>query len=162
MPRQPRSAVLAYLSRYTHRVAIDRREGAAARRFKDFRWMTRSSWSRRRRVVAKAEWTKDEATPAWSDFGVFWPWGDNHGDMFAFMSRALFACRASRQIIGKPSARQLGPKPRGQRSGLEPDAHGSRSILANRFSNCREFARASAAPRPFARLIKHVKFGLVH
>ena len=25
--------------------------------------MTRSSWSRQRRVVAKAEWTKDEANP---------------------------------------------------------------------------------------------------
>ena len=33
------------------------------RHFKDFRWTTRSSWSRRRRVVAKAEWTKDEANP---------------------------------------------------------------------------------------------------
>ena len=28
----------------------------AARRFADFRWTTRESWSRRRRVVAKAEW----------------------------------------------------------------------------------------------------------
>ena len=25
--------------------------------------MTRSSWSRQRRAVAKAEWTKDEANP---------------------------------------------------------------------------------------------------
>ena len=40
-----------------------RRTGKPARRFKDFRWTTRSSWSRRRRVVAKAEWTKDEANP---------------------------------------------------------------------------------------------------
>ena len=30
--------------------------GQAARRFADFRWTTRKSWSRRRRVVAKAEW----------------------------------------------------------------------------------------------------------
>ena len=30
--------------------------GRAARRFADFRWTTRESWSRRRRVVAKAEW----------------------------------------------------------------------------------------------------------
>ena len=37
--------------------------GKPARRFKDFRWTTRTSWSRRRRVVAKAEWTKDEANP---------------------------------------------------------------------------------------------------
>ena len=40
-----------------------RRTGKPARRFEDFRWTTRSSWSRRRRVVAKAEWTKDEANP---------------------------------------------------------------------------------------------------
>jgi len=32
------------------------REGRTARRFADFRWTTRDSWSRRRRVVAKAEW----------------------------------------------------------------------------------------------------------
>ena len=43
--------------------AQSRRTGKPARRFKDFRWMTRSSWSRQRRVVAKAEWTKDEANP---------------------------------------------------------------------------------------------------
>src|SRR6478672_5524389 len=30
--------------------------GRPARRFADFRWTTRDSWSRRRRVVAKAEW----------------------------------------------------------------------------------------------------------
>jgi len=34
-----------------------------ARRFKDFRWSTLDSWSRRRRVVAKAEWTGGEANP---------------------------------------------------------------------------------------------------
>ena len=31
--------------------------GKPARRFKDFRYATLDSWSRRRRVVAKAEWT---------------------------------------------------------------------------------------------------------
>ncbi len=34
-----------------------------ARRFKDFLWQTRKSWSRERRVVAKAEWTGGEANP---------------------------------------------------------------------------------------------------
>ncbi|CCV03127.1 transposase [Mesorhizobium metallidurans STM 2683] len=34
-----------------------------ARRFKDFLWTTRKSWSCRRRVVAKAEWTQGEANP---------------------------------------------------------------------------------------------------
>ena len=34
-----------------------------ARRFKDFMWSTLDSWSRPRRVVAKAEWTGGEANP---------------------------------------------------------------------------------------------------
>ncbi len=37
--------------------------GRPARRFKDFNWRTLDSWSRNRRVVAKAEWTKGEANP---------------------------------------------------------------------------------------------------
>jgi hypothetical protein len=39
------------------------KSGKPARRFKDFRWSTLNSWSRRRRVVAKAEWTHGEANP---------------------------------------------------------------------------------------------------
>jgi len=39
------------------------RTGAPARRFKDFIWTTRDSWSRRRRVVGKAEHTQGEANP---------------------------------------------------------------------------------------------------
>jgi hypothetical protein len=39
------------------------RTGHAARRFKDFRWSTLDSWSRRRRVIGKAEWTRGEANP---------------------------------------------------------------------------------------------------
>ena len=35
----------------------------AARRFKDFAWTTTKSWTRERRVVAKAEWTGGEANP---------------------------------------------------------------------------------------------------
>ncbi|WP_265520093.1 IS1380 family transposase [Nitratireductor luteus] len=37
--------------------------GQAARVFRDFLWSTRDSWSRRRRVVAKAEWTLLGANP---------------------------------------------------------------------------------------------------
>ncbi len=37
--------------------------GQPARRFKDLIWSTRKSWSRQRRVIAKAEWTKGEANP---------------------------------------------------------------------------------------------------
>ena len=43
--------------------AESQRTGRPARRFKDFQWTTLDSWSRRRRVVAKAEWTKGEANP---------------------------------------------------------------------------------------------------
>jgi hypothetical protein len=39
------------------------RSGKAARRFKDFSWHTRESWSRDRRVIGKAEWTRSEANP---------------------------------------------------------------------------------------------------
>ena len=40
-----------------------RRTGQPARRFKDFRYATLNSWSRRRRVIGKAEWTQGEANP---------------------------------------------------------------------------------------------------
>src|SRR6185295_5110464 len=37
--------------------------GKAARRFRDFSWSTLDSWSRCRRVIAKAEWTGGDANP---------------------------------------------------------------------------------------------------
>jgi hypothetical protein len=43
--------------------AKSRRTGKPARYFKEFRWLTRESWSRERRVIAKAEFTKGEANP---------------------------------------------------------------------------------------------------
>jgi hypothetical protein len=43
--------------------AKSRRTGRPERCFKSFMWMTRETWSRERRVVAKAEWTKDAANP---------------------------------------------------------------------------------------------------
>ncbi len=43
--------------------AESERTGKPARRFKDFTWSTRDSWSRARRVVGKAEWTQGEANP---------------------------------------------------------------------------------------------------
>jgi len=39
------------------------RTAKPARRFKDFSYSTLDSWSRRRRVIAKAEWTGGEANP---------------------------------------------------------------------------------------------------
>jgi hypothetical protein len=43
--------------------AESQRTGKPARRFRDFAWRTLDSWSRERRVVAKAEWTQGEANP---------------------------------------------------------------------------------------------------
>src|SRR5437660_1063797 len=43
--------------------AKSRRTGRPERRFKSFMWTTRESWSCRRRVVAKVEWTQGEANP---------------------------------------------------------------------------------------------------
>jgi Transposase DDE domain group 1 len=43
--------------------AASQASGQAARRFKDFTWTTRDSWSRDRRVVAKAEHTHGAANP---------------------------------------------------------------------------------------------------
>ena len=40
-----------------------RATGQRARRFKELTWSTRKSWSRKRRVIAKAEWTQGEANP---------------------------------------------------------------------------------------------------
>jgi hypothetical protein len=40
-----------------------RRTGRPERRFKSFMWCTRTTWSRKRRVVAKAECTQGEANP---------------------------------------------------------------------------------------------------
>ena len=62
---------LARNARLVEELAIDlawaedeaTRTGQPARRFRDFRWSTLDSWSRRRRVVGKAEWTRGEANP---------------------------------------------------------------------------------------------------
>jgi hypothetical protein len=62
---------LARNPRLVEEIAIDlawaqdeaTRTGRPARRFRDFCWSTLDSWSRRRRVVAKAEWTRGEANP---------------------------------------------------------------------------------------------------
>jgi hypothetical protein len=55
--------VVAIESELDRAVAKSRRTGKPERRFKSFMWMTRSTWSRERRVVAKAEATQGEANP---------------------------------------------------------------------------------------------------
>lgn len=62
---------LARNARLVEEVAVElaqaeeesRRTHKPARRFRDFRWSTLDSWSRPRRVIAKAEWTGDKANP---------------------------------------------------------------------------------------------------
>jgi Transposase DDE domain group 1 len=54
------TAIAAELERAAAR---GRRSGRPERRFKSFMWRTRRTWSRSRRVVAKAEWTHGEANP---------------------------------------------------------------------------------------------------
>ena len=59
--------------------------GRPARRFRDFEWRTRKSWSRRRRVVAKAEWTQGEANPRFvvTSLGVgAWPARSLYEDLY--------------------------------------------------------------------------------
>jgi hypothetical protein len=51
--------------------------GKPARRFKDFIWSTRKSWSRQRRVIGKAEWTQGEANPRFIVTSL--PVGDGEG-----------------------------------------------------------------------------------
>ena len=43
--------------------ADSKASGQPARRFREFPWSTRDSWSRQRRVIAKAEWTAGAANP---------------------------------------------------------------------------------------------------
>ena len=43
--------------------AICNPTGKPARVFREFKWTTRTSWSRERRVVAKAEFSNGEANP---------------------------------------------------------------------------------------------------
>ena len=45
-----------------HRLS-EAKAGQPARVFRDFLWTTKDSWSRRRRVIGKAEWTRGEANP---------------------------------------------------------------------------------------------------
>jgi hypothetical protein len=55
------------VARIARQLAAAERESAEtrvpARRYRDFQWRTLDSWSRQRRVIAKAEWTRGEANP---------------------------------------------------------------------------------------------------
>jgi hypothetical protein len=62
LARNARLAAMIEQERAAARTASEK-SGQPARRFKDFQWSTIDSWSRRGRVIAKAEWTQGEANP---------------------------------------------------------------------------------------------------
>jgi len=71
-----------------------------ARRFKDFRWSTLDSWSRKRRVVAKAEWTQNEANPRFVVTSL------KRGEVAAqYLYEAIYCARgeAENRIKGMPA-----------------------------------------------------------
>jgi Transposase DDE domain group 1 len=61
--QQNKRLIAAIAGVLTRGEAKSRQTGKPARFFKEFTYRTRRSWSRRRRVVGKAEFTKDEANP---------------------------------------------------------------------------------------------------
>ena len=61
--QQNKRLIAAIAGALTRAEAKSRQTGKPARFFKEFTYRTRRSWSRRRRVVGKAEFTKDEANP---------------------------------------------------------------------------------------------------
>ena len=75
------------------------RTGQPARRYKDFRWATLGSWSRRRRVIAKAEWTSGEPNPRFVVTSLR-PRGPNDQD-----HRAERASATARRRRARPTAR---------------------------------------------------------
>ena len=62
LARNPRLAAMIESELAAANSAAEAR-GKPARRFKEFSWTTLNSWSRQRRVIAKAEWTHGEANP---------------------------------------------------------------------------------------------------
>jgi hypothetical protein len=91
--------------------------GRPARRFKDFRWSTRDSWSRRRRVIAKAEWTGGQANPrfvvtslkadAWGARALYEDLYCARGDMENRDPRN--ASSTSEPVLGPAEGRTRGP-----------------------------------------------------
>src|SRR5436305_841813 len=62
LARNPRLAAMIESELAAAKAAAEA-SGKPARRFKEFSWTTRDSWSRKRRVIAKAEWTQGQANP---------------------------------------------------------------------------------------------------
>ena len=104
--------------------------GKPARRFKELFWTTRDSWSRRRRVVAKAEWTSDEANPRFivtSLKAKEAPMRDLYERSIAPAARWRTASRSAR-----PTCSPTAPRPRP----CAPISSGSGSLLRLRADVC--------------------------
>jgi len=78
--------------------AKSRRSGRPERRFKTFMWTTRRTWSRWRRVVAKAEWTKVSLRE-----GLLRPRRDGEPDQ-GVPARPLCGSHLGRHNAGQPAA----------------------------------------------------------
>jgi len=91
--------------------------GQPARRFKQLIWSTRKSWSRERRVIAKAEWTKGEANPRFIVTSLTAADGDSRrlyeevycarGEMENRIKECLMDLFADRTSTGTMKANQL-------------------------------------------------------
>jgi Transposase DDE domain group 1 len=94
-----------------------RTTGQPARRFKELTWSTRKSWSRKRRVIAKAEWTQGEANPRFIVTSLTVADGDGRGlyeDVYCargVMENRIKECQmdmfADRTSTGTMKANQL-------------------------------------------------------
>ena len=88
--------------------------GQPARVFRDFDWSTKDSWSRRRRVIGKAEWTGGEANPRFLVTSL---------KPAAWRAKPLYEKRNAVQTSVQPhAARTPGPK-----IGVAPHPHANSS-----------------------------------
>ena len=91
--------------------------GRPARVFRDFLWSTKETWSRHRRVIAKAEWTRGEANPRflvtslkpdrWAARALYEDLYCVRGEMENRIKECqadLFADRTSEPSTGQPAA----------------------------------------------------------
>jgi hypothetical protein len=88
-----------------------RASGQPARRFKKLTWSTLKSWSRKRRVIVKVEWTKGEANPRFIVTSLTIADGDGRHPMKWSTARTARWRTASRNArwTCSPTARPLTP-----------------------------------------------------
>ena len=147
--------------------------GKSARRFKEFPWSTLDSWSRERRVVAKAEWTQGEANPRFvvtslkpEEAGARWLYEKLYcarGDMENRIKECqldLFADRTSARpcapiscASGSPpsptfSSAPCAASPLSTRSSPRPTAQPSASSSSRSARSCESRSGASSSPWP--------------